>query len=200
LREAEIGNAARARQNAEKALALSTGLDVEVNAALALASAGDAAPARKLVDKLNREFPLDTMIQNYCIPSIRAAIELEKNNPLKAIELLNATMQYDLGGTSKSVAFYGYLYPVYIRGLAYLKAGQGQQAAAEFQKVLDHRGIVGNFVIGALAHPQLGRAQAMMGDKEAARKSYQDFLALWKDADPDIPILHAAKAEYAKLK
>jgi serine/threonine protein kinase len=199
LREAEIGNAAWARQRAEEALALSTGPDVEVNAALALASAGDAAPARKLVDKLNREFPLDTMIQNYSIPSIRAAIELEKNNPVKAIELLNATMQYELGSTTKIVAFYGYLYPVYIRGLAYLKAGQGQQAAAEFQKMLDHRGIVGNFVLGALAHLQLGRAQAMMGDKEAARKSYQDFFALWKDADPDIPILHAAKAEYAKL-
>jgi eukaryotic-like serine/threonine-protein kinase len=203
LREAELGNAVRARQSAAEALALSTGPDVEVNAALALASAGGAggaARAQKLVDKLNREFPLNTVIQNYSLPSIRAAIELEKNDPAKAIELLRAAVPYDLGSTSKSVAFYGYLYPVYIRGEAYLKAGQGQQAAAEFQKMLDHRGIVGNFVLGALAHLQLGRAQAMMVDKEAARKSYQDFFALWKDADPDIPVLHAAKAEYAKLK
>ena len=94
---------------------------------------------------------------------------------------------------------FGRLYPVYMRGLCYLQARQAQQAAAEFQKILDHYGVVGNFIIGALAHLQLGRAQAMMGDKEAARKSYQDFLTLWKDADPDIPIYRQAKAEYAKL-
>jgi len=94
----------------------------------------------------------------------------------------------------------GTLYPVYVRGEAYLEAGQGQQAAAEFQKLIDHRGIVQNFVLGALAHLQLGRAKALSGDKENARKSYQDFLALWKDADPDIPILKEAKAEYAKLE
>jgi tetratricopeptide (TPR) repeat protein len=199
LREAEIGNAARARQSATEALALSTGPDVELQAALALARAGETTRAQKLVDKLNREFPLDTLMQDYWLPSVQAAIELEKNDPAKAIDLLNTAIPYELGSTSKSVAFYGHLYPVYIGGLARLRAGQGQQAVAEFQKVLDHRGIVGNFILGALAHLQLGRAQAMMGDKAAARKSYEDFLTLWKDADPDVPILRAAKAEYAKL-
>ncbi len=198
LREIENGNAVRARQSAAQALALSSGLDVELTAALALARAGDVTQAQRLIDNLNREFPVNTIIQNYWIPSIKAAIELEKNDPAKAIELLKAATPYELGSTSK-VVFSGYLYPVYIRGQAYLKTGQGQQAAAEFQKMLDHRGIVRNAVLGALAHLQLGRAQAMMGDREAARKSYQDFLTLWKDADPDIPILQAAKAEYAKL-
>ena len=164
-------------------------------AALTLARAGEAAQAGKLATKLNQEFPLDTMMQNYSLPTIQAAIDLAKNDPRGAIQILQVTTPYELGSAS-----FGSLYPVYVRGLAYLKAGQGQQAAAEFQKMLDHRGIAGNFVLGALAHLQLGRAQAMMVDKEAARKSYQDFFALWKDADPDIPVLHAAKAEYAKLK
>ncbi len=200
LREAAIGNAVRARQDAAGALTLSTGPDVELKAALALASAGDTARAQRLVDKLNHDFPLHTLIQNYWLPSIQAAIELEKNDPDKAIEWLKVAMPYELGSTSEGVAFWGYLYPAYIRGLAYLQAGQGQPATAEFQKILDHRGIVGNFITGALARLQLGRAQAMMGDNEAARKSYQDFLTLWKDADPDVPILRAAKAEYAKLQ
>ncbi len=186
LREAETGYAVQARQSAAEALALSTGPDVQAKAALALASAGDITRAQKQIDNLDRDFPVNTIIQNYWIPSIRATIALKKNDPAKAIDLLKAAMPYELGSTSKAV-FSGYLYPVYIRGQAYLKAGEGQRAAAEFQKILDHRGIVRNFVTGALAHLQLGRAQAMMGDKEAARKSYQDFFALWKDADPDIP-------------
>jgi eukaryotic-like serine/threonine-protein kinase len=127
------------------------------------------------------------------LPSIRAAIELQKENPSKSIEILQVTIPYELGSD-------GYLYPIYVRGLAYLQAGHGQQAAAEFQKMLDHRCIVTNSVEGALAHLQLGRAQVMMGDQAAARKSYQDFLTLWKDADPDIPIYKQAKAEYAKLR
>ena len=200
LREVALGNAVQARQLATDRLALSTGPKVEVKTALALASAGSTAQAQKLVDKLNRELPLDTMMQSYWLPSVQATIELERNEPAKAIGLLNAATLYEQGTTSESIAFYGYLYPAYIRGLAYLKAGQGQPAAVEFQKVLNHRGIIGNFIFGALAHLQLGRAQAMMGDTESARKSYQDFLTLWKDADPDIPILQAAKAEYTKLK
>ena len=199
LREAELGNAARARQMSMEALALSAGLDVQVKAALALARAGDATHAHKLANKLNQDSPLDTRMQDFSLPTIRAAIEIGKNNGIQGVQILEVATPYELGGSSAGVPLLGNLYPVYVRGLAYLEAGQGQQAAAEFQKVLDHRGIVGNFILGVLAHLQLGRAQAMMGDKEAARKSYQDFLTLWKDADPDIPILHAAKAEYAKL-
>jgi serine/threonine protein kinase/Flp pilus assembly protein TadD len=199
LREAEIGNAARARQMATSALELSSGKDVTVRAALALARAGDAAHAQKLADKLSEESPLDTRMQNYSLPTISAAIEIGKNKPAEAVQTLEVATPYELGGPSAGNNLLGSLYPVYVRGLAYLKAGQGAKARAEFQKVLDHPGIVGNFVLGALAHLQLGRARAMMGEKETARKSYEDFFALWKDADPDIPILHEAKTEYAKL-
>ena len=204
LREAEIGNSVLARQRAAEALALSAQPGIEVKAALALARAGDTGRAEKLVDKLNQEFPLDTLIQNYWLPTIRSAVELGKLNPTEAIEILKAATPYELGTTSldtaPGVAAFGSLYPVYLRGQAYLQTGQGQQAAAEFQNIIDHRGIVVNFLLGALAHLQLGRAQAMIGDQPAARKSYQDFFVLWKDADPDIPLLKQAKAEYAKLQ
>ncbi len=196
LTEAEIGNPAKARQRVAEALALSTALGTKTSAALALARAGDVAQAEKLSLELNQASPQGTMMQYYFLPTIRASIELQRNNPTKAIEILQAAVPYELGGFGS----FANLYPAYVRGEAYLKAGQGQAAAAEFQKVIDHSGIVNNFITGALAHLQLGRAQAMLGDKEAARKSYQDFFALWKEADPDIPILHAAKAEYAKLK
>lgn len=134
-------------------------------------------------------------MQGYSLPTIRAAMELENNDPARAIEILRATAPYEMGNAS-----FKYLYPAYIRGEAYLKAGQGRQAAAEFQKMLDHPGIVVNFVTGALAHLQLGRAQAMMGDPQAARKSYQEFFELWKAADPDLPIFKVARVEYEKLK
>jgi hypothetical protein len=134
-------------------------------------------------------------MQSYSLPTIRAAIELQRNNPAAAIEVLKVSLPYELGGSS--IAFF---YPAYLRGEAYLKSSQAQLAAAEFQKILDHPGISENFVTGALARLQLGRAQVMMGDKAAAQKSYQDFLTLWKDADPDVPIYQQAKAEYAKLR
>ena len=196
LQEAEIGNQGTARQRVTEALAFSSAIGTKTSSALALARAGDMAQAEKLSNELDQTLPQGTMMQYYFLPTIRASIELQKNNPAKAIELLEAAAPYELGGFGAFAS----LYPAYVRGEAYLKAGQGQQAAAEFQKLIDHPGIVNNFITGALAHLQLGRAQAMMGDKEAARKSYQDFFALWKDADPDIPILHAAKAEYAKLR
>ena len=198
LREAEVGNSAPARQQAADGLALSTQRNVESSAALALARAGDTAQAENLCEKLNRDYPLDTWTQNYLLPTIRAAIELQRNDPQKAINILKAALPYEMGDLE--FQSFGALYPAYVRGEAYLKAGQGQQAAAEFQKLIDHPGIVSNFITGALSHLQLGRAQAMMGDNQAARKSYQDFFALWNDADPAIPILQAAKAEYAKLK
>jgi eukaryotic-like serine/threonine-protein kinase len=194
LRDAEVGNTALAKEEATKILAAVPGRDDEALAALALARAGDAVQAQKLVDKLDREFPLDTLMQRFTLPTIRAAIALDKRDPRKAIETLEVAVPYERGGVSLS-----WDYPAYLRGLAYLDAKQGQHAAAEFQKMLDQPGIVGNFVTGALVHLQMARAMAMLGDKAPARKEYQDFLALWKDADPDIPILKQAKSEYAKL-
>ena len=195
LREAELGNAPVARRVIAEALVLSSGPIIESVAALTLARAGVPLQAQKFADKLNREFPLDTMLQAYSLPTMRASIELQKNNSRKAIEILQASTSYELGIPYNVPT----LYRTYLRGEAFLHAGHGKQAAAEFQKVLDHPGLVQNFVSGALAHLQLGRAQVMMGDKGAARKSYQDFLTLWRDADPDIPIYQQAKAEYARL-
>ena len=139
--------------------------------------------------------PLDTLVQNYSLPTIRAAMKLNANDPAGAIAALQPSLKYEL---SFNLSFNG-LYPAYIRGLAYLQLGQGRLAAAEFQKLVDHRGLVGTDVIGALAHLQIARAQKMMGDGAAARKSYETFLDLWKNADPDIPIYRQAKAEFAKL-
>ena len=194
LQEAEVGNSEEAQQQAEAAIALGKGRDVLAGAALAFARSGDVGQAENLAQQLSLAYPLDTMMQNYSLPTIRAAIELRKNNPTKAVEILTVATPYELGGGSLE-----HLYPVYVRGEAYLQAGRGELAAAEFKKILAHPGIVENFVVGALAHLQLARAQTMIGDKEAARRSYQDFLTLWKDADADIPIYKRAKAEYASL-
>jgi serine/threonine protein kinase/Flp pilus assembly protein TadD len=191
LAEAEIGNTERARRVAAEALALSTGPDVSRQVALVLALSGDFAQAKKIADKLAHEHPLDTEIQYCSIPQVRAGVALGLNKPNEAVDILTASIPYDLGDA--------FLIPAYLRGLAYLQAGKGRQAAGEFQKLLDHPGILESDLKGALARLQLGRAQAMMGDKAAARKSYQDFLSLWKDADPDIPIYRQAKAEYARL-
>jgi len=200
LREAEVGNTAQARQQATSALVLASTRDLQILAALALARSGDTVRAQTMADDLNKRSPLNTVLNGYWLPTIRAAIALDGRHPAKAAELLHAASAYELGEPAPGAEVGGTLYPVYVRGEAYLEAGQGQQAAAEFQKLIDHRGIVENFVLGALAHLQLGRARALSGDKESARKAYQDFFALWKNADPDIPILKQAKAEYEKLK
>jgi hypothetical protein len=147
--------------------------------------------------KLTANFATNTELKGYWLPAIRAAIELDGKHPDKAIDLLEPASAYELGQPGP---VFGTLYPVYIRGEAYLQQRQGQRAAAEFQKLINHRGIVANFVLGALAHLQLGRAYAMSGDTVKALAAYKDFLTLWKDADPDIPILKQAKAEYAKLQ
>lgn len=199
LREAEIGNSAVARKGAMDALAISGGREVEPSAALAFARAGDPASAQTLVEKLDREYPRDTIMQHYWLPTIRAAIELKNGDAQRAIATLVPARDYELG-LPYGFGTFGNLYPAYVRGLAHLQRGQAQQAATEFQKMIDHPGIVLNSVTGALAHLQLGRVQVMMGDKVAAHKSYLRFLTLWKDADPDIPIYKQAKAEYAKLK
>jgi len=199
LREAEFGNAARARQGTTDALALSAGRDVELLSALALARAGDVGQSEKLAEKLNRDYPLDTTIQGYWLPTVRAALQLDRGNSQRAIDVLQRASSYE-SAEPLPFQYFGSIYPAYVRGEAYQKAGRGLQAAAEFQKFLDHRGIVMNSPLGALAHLQLARAYALTDDKSKSRAAYQDFFGLWKDADPDIPILKEAKAEYAKLK
>jgi eukaryotic-like serine/threonine-protein kinase len=198
LQEAEFSNASSARHDAAAALALVPGRDIRSVAALSLARSGDAAEAKRLADTLNKDFPQDTLMQGYWLPSIRAAIELNANNPAKAIELLKTAAPYELGQCEPFQL--GMMYPVFLRGQAYLLAHQGKEAAVEFQKILDHRGIVLNFPLAALAHLGMGRAYALQGDTAKAKAAYQDFLTLWKDADPEIPTLKQAKAEYAKLQ
>jgi eukaryotic-like serine/threonine-protein kinase len=198
LREVEFGNAADGIKQARKALALAPGRDVKVEAALALARGGDATTAQKLVDALNQEFPMDTLVQNYWLPTVRAAIALQRQDSAKAVDILHASTPYELADPPPFSS--GTMYPVYLRGQAYLDTGNGELAAAEFQKILDHPGVIVNFPLSALSHLGLGRARARSRDTAAARTAYQDFFALWKGADSDIPILKEAKIEYAKLQ
>jgi tetratricopeptide (TPR) repeat protein len=198
--EAHFGNRAAAKERAGTALKFGNGRDVEYAAAFALALAGETAGSQKLADDLAKRFPEDTPVQFEYLPTLRALYALARQAPLEAIERLQTALPYDLAmpGTAFFAKFGG-LYPAYVRGQAYLQAGRGREAAAEFQKVLDHRGIVLADPIGALAHLQLGRALASSGDAAKARGAYQEFLNLWKDAEPDIPVLAQARAEYAKL-
>jgi predicted Zn-dependent protease len=173
---------------------------LDYGVALALAYAGDANRAQAFADDLGKRYPEDTTLQFNYLPTLRAKIALLHSNPQKAIDILAAAAPYELGLPAVGIYNWPNLYPVYMRGEAYLAARRDSEAAAEFQKILDHRGIVFNEPIGALAHLQLGRAYAMQGDTAKSRAAYQDFLTLWKDADPDIPVLKQAKAEYAKLQ
>ncbi len=197
LREVESGNREKARAEGNAAVKLTPNRDVRAMAALALARAGDMAGAEKLATELDKTFPLDTLVQVYWLPTIRAAVALERKDPNRAIELLKVANTVELGEITQVTVF---LCPVYLRGEAYLMLHDGNRATAEFQKFIDHRGVAMNFPWGALAHLGLGRAYAMSGDTAKAKTAYQDFLTLWKDADPDIPILKEAKAEYAKLQ
>ncbi len=225
LREAELGNAARAREGADSALALASSTNIQTLAALALARAGFGTSAQTLADELAKSQPSNTILNSYFLPTIRAAVELDLKRPAQAIEKLQGTTAYELGAPAPLEP--GTLYPVYVRGEAYLRLGQGSQAAAEFQKLPDHPGVIMNFPLGALAHLGLGRAYAIQAGVDLsssqgrlsrlfkvfggqrpplqpealakARAAYDDFFKLWKDADPDIPILKQAKAEYKKL-
>jgi tetratricopeptide (TPR) repeat protein len=197
MQELEAGDTAGAQRIVGDSATRQQDRRLQLNLALTSARTGDVAEAENLVQKIDRESPHDTLVQYCYLPTIRAAIKLFENDPASAIEVLQPAEKYALVSPQQYV---GAVYSAYIRGLAYLKMGEGRPAAVEFQKLLDHQPLVGRFVTGALAHLQLGRAQAMMGDKEAARKSYHDFLDIWKDADPDIPILKQAKSEYAALR
>jgi serine/threonine protein kinase/Flp pilus assembly protein TadD len=196
VREALVGNMSQAKQQARAALALSTGSDVEAVSAIALGLAGDAPQSTRLAADLAERFPEGTIVQFEYLPMIHAAAALQSGSANKALEALIPAAPYELGLPLWYVA----LYPVYLRGEAYLAVHQGSAAAAEFQKILDHACVVWNEPIGALAHLGLARAYALSGDTVKAKSAYQDFLGLWKDADPDIPILKQAKAEYAKLQ
>jgi tetratricopeptide (TPR) repeat protein/tRNA A-37 threonylcarbamoyl transferase component Bud32 len=198
LREVESGNREQARDEAHAALKLAPNRDVQAIAALALARVGDTAGAEKLAGELDKNFPLDTLVQRYWLPTIRAGVALERQDPNRAIELLKVASTIELSSITPSLTIF--LCPVYLRGEAYVMLHDGSRAAAEFQKFIDRRGVVMNFPWGALARLGLARAYALQGDTAKARAAYRDFLTLWKDADPDIPILKEAKAEYAKLR
>jgi eukaryotic-like serine/threonine-protein kinase len=201
VREALFGNFGAASRTATAGLELSKARDVEYGAAFALAFSGNSPRSQALINDLERRFPEDTSVQFSYVPTVRALIALKDNKPSNAIDLLQSAIPNELGAPESSFfGFFGALYPVFVRGQAYLAEHQGAQAAAEFQNILDHRGIVVSDPVGALARLQLGRAFAISGDKTKAKNAYQDFLTLWRDADPDIPILKQAKAEYAKLQ
>ena len=195
LEDAEVGKEAQARRTESKATRTPLDRNSNIVVALALARSGGTEQAGKLADEVSAERPEDTLVQQYFIPTIRAAIKLRQHDPAAAIDLLRDTAKYDLAFTG----LWDYVYPAYIRGLAYLELGDGRSAAVQFQKLIDNPGLTVRHVIGPLAWLQLGRAQKMTGDEPAARNSYKTFLDLWKNADPDIPIYQQAKAEYAKL-
>jgi serine/threonine protein kinase/tetratricopeptide (TPR) repeat protein len=197
LCEVEAGNREQARAEANAAVKLAPNRDLRAIAALALARAGDTAGAERLAAELDKAFPLDTLVQRYWLPTIRAGVALGRKDPNRAVELLKVASAVELGMPTGITIM---LCPTYVRGEAYLMLHDGNRAAAEFQKFIDHRGLVINFPWGALARLGLARANAMEGNTAKARAAYQDFLTIWKDADPDIPVLKEAKAEYARLK
>ena len=191
--EAQLGEAAAAKKDATAGLVASSSYAAKADAAYVLARAGDLAGSESLCAELVKERPSDTMVNRVDVPNARAAVELNRNNPAKALEILEPVRPYDVARIPRMLS-------AYERGEAYLALRRGKEAAAEFQKVLDHPGIVLNSILGVLAHLELGRAYAVTGDNDKARAAYQDFFALWKDADPDTPILKQARTEYAKLQ
>jgi tetratricopeptide (TPR) repeat protein len=198
VREGLVDNLVLAKRQAQDAQALSNGRDVTAISALALAMAGDSTDSNRMAEDLGKLFPEETPMVYNLLPTIRAATALRNGDAQKALATLTTSAPYELGQTTQQTTFV--LYPVYLRGEAYLAAKQGAAAATEFQKILDHPGLVQNEPIGALAHLQIGRAYAMSGDTARAKTAYQNFLSLWKDADPDILIVKQAKSEYAKLQ
>ena len=199
LREAFFGNNAAAAKRASAALTLSKDREAEYGAAFALALAGYSSSSLQLANDLEKRFPEDTSVRFSYLPALRSLLALNSREISKALELLQTAIPSELGVPRSANGLFGALYPVYVRGLAHLAAHQGAEAAIEFQEILDHRGIVASDPVGALVHLQIGRAFALSGDKAKAKTAYQDFLTLWKDADPDIPVFREARAELAKL-
>jgi tetratricopeptide (TPR) repeat protein len=199
LREAFFGNNAAAAKRASAALTLSKDREAEYGAAFALALAGYSSSSLQLANDLEKRFPEDTSVRFSYLPALRSLLALNSREISKALELLQTAIPSESGVPRSANGLFGALYPVYVRGLAHLAAHQGAEAAIEFQEILDHRGIVASDPVGALVHLQIGRAFALSGDKAKAKTAYQDFLTLWKDADPDIPVFREARAELAKL-
>jgi eukaryotic-like serine/threonine-protein kinase len=199
--EAVCGNAAEGRRNAVAALELSKGQEVQYAAGLALAFSGDTSRSEALAGDLEKRFPEDTFVKFTYAPVLHALAALGRGKAADSVERLLMAIPYELAanGLTHGHFYLGGLHSAYVRGEAFLAEHRYAEAAAEFQKILDHRGVVGADPIGALAHLQLGRAFALSGDKAKAKAAYQNFLALWKDADPAIPILKSAKAEYDRL-
>jgi tetratricopeptide (TPR) repeat protein len=199
--ESVSGNASEAKKSAIAALELSNGREVEYAAGLALAFAGDTSRSEALAGDLEKRFPEDTFVKFTYMPVLRACAALERSKPADSVERLQIALRYETAANGLNFAhhYLGGMQSAYVRGEAFMAARRYAEAAAEFQKILDHRGIVGLDPIGALAHLQLGRVFVLSGDKARARGAYETFLALWKYADPTVPILRSAKAEYAKL-
>jgi eukaryotic-like serine/threonine-protein kinase len=195
LRNAEAGRAIQARKTQDQALQSQLERNRKMVLALSFARSGKTENANRIAEEVSQEAPLDTLVQKYLVPTVRAAVKLQQHDPAAAIDLLRGTIRYDLAVTQS----FDYLYPAYIRGLAYLESGDGRSAAGEFQKLIDNPGLCQGYITGPLARLQLGRAQRLIGDNASARKSYEEFLTLWRDADPDLPAYKEAKAEYAAL-
>ena len=199
--EAVCGNVVQAKKNAIAALEISKGRDVRYAVGLALALSGDSSRSEALAGDLEKGFPEDTFVKFTYAPVLRALAALARGKPVEGVEQLQIALPYELAVNGLNFnSFLGGLYSAYVRGEALSAMHRYAEAAAEFQKILDHRGIVGADPIGALAHVQLGRVFVLSGEKIKAKAAYQDFLTLWKDADPDIPILRQANAEYAKVQ
>jgi tetratricopeptide (TPR) repeat protein len=199
VREAFFGNNAAAIKRGLAALRLSRDREAEYGAAFAFALAGDSSSSLQLANDLEKRFPEDTSVRFSYLPALRSLLALNSREISKALEFLQTAVPSELGVPRSVNGLFGALYPVYVRGLVYLAAHQGAEAAGEFRKILDHRGIFASDPVGALAHLEMGRSFALSGDKAKAKTAYQDFLALWKDADVDIPVLKQAKAEFAAL-
>jgi DNA-binding winged helix-turn-helix (wHTH) protein/tetratricopeptide (TPR) repeat protein len=201
LREAFFGDQAQARRLAQSTVGLSNSRDAEFGAAFAFALSGDSTQANALIGDLEKRLPEDTSVHFHYSPAVRALIALNAHDPVKAIELLQANVAYELGSPQSSFdGFYGVLYPIYVRGLAYLMLHRGSDAVSEFRKILDHPGIVANDPIGALANLQLGRAYVQSGDVTRARAAYRDFKSLWKNSDPELPLWKQSRLEFSHIQ
>ncbi|HKW17082.1 MAG TPA: protein kinase [Terriglobales bacterium] len=199
LRDAEFNNVALSRQEIASALTTASTRDVSILAALALARTGDTGKAKRMADDLAARYPLNTVINRYWLPTIYASIEIDRGNPAKAVDLLQTTSEYELGSPLPQFEVGGSLYPVYVRGQAYLLLHKGKEAAQEFQKYVVHSGVAVNCPLAALARLQLARSDMLTGDMKGAKEKYQEFFVLWKSSDPDIPVLKQAQREYANL-